>query len=481
MIHNLDGLSINYLSPDEIRDWHPYLEPPPASERSAPLVERLMDTNLWTPKQIAGRRWAMGCVSLEVTQRCNLDCTLCYLSENSEAVRDIPIEEIFRRIDMIEAHFGKNTDIQISGGDPTLRNNKELFQIVQRISDKGMRASLFTNGILATRELLSDLCKAGLVDVAFHVDMTQQRKGFASESELNVIRLKYIERCRGLPLAVFFNTTIYDDNFNEIPELVRFFRKHTDVVSLVSFQLQADAGRGILRHREHYVSIENVIKQIHTGANRQICFDTLDAGHPSCNRYAMAFSINGNFYDFYDEPEFIVPLLNATAHISFSRNNRRLALLAAGRVFFESPHLWGKGLKWLIRKLWSARTDLWKARGKISKLTFVIHNFMDSCRLEHDRINACIFMVATPEGPLSMCMHNAKRDEYILRPILINDTSGSMSWEPLSGKIRPAADATEYRIDPKIRPIKYLKGRNRAEFLAKSNSDQTQNDRKPLR
>lgn len=29
----------------------------------------------------------MGWVTLEITQRCNLDCTLCYLSENSEAVK----------------------------------------------------------------------------------------------------------------------------------------------------------------------------------------------------------------------------------------------------------------------------------------------------------------------------------------------------------------------------------------------------------
>lgn len=114
----------------------------------------------------------MGCVSLEITQRCNLDCTLCYLSEHSEAVRDVPLEEIFRRIDMIEAHYGKNTDVQVSGGDPTLRKREELIQIVQHITDKGMRASLFTNGILATRELLIDLCAVGLVDVAFHVDMT---------------------------------------------------------------------------------------------------------------------------------------------------------------------------------------------------------------------------------------------------------------------------------------------------------------------
>ncbi|MSQ73312.1 MAG: DUF3047 domain-containing protein [Betaproteobacteria bacterium] len=80
-----------------------------------------------------GSRWPIGCVALEITQRCNLDCTLCYLSEHSEAVRDIPLEEIFRRIDLIFRHYGPNTDVQITGGDPTLRQREELLAIVQRV------------------------------------------------------------------------------------------------------------------------------------------------------------------------------------------------------------------------------------------------------------------------------------------------------------------------------------------------------------
>jgi organic radical activating enzyme len=450
MIYSTDGLEINYLSAEEIHGWQPFDKPPDPNQRSEPFIQRLKDVGLWTPNQIAGRRWPMGCVSLEITQRCNLDCTLCYLSEHSEAVRDIPLEEVFHRIDMIEAHYGKNTDVQVSGGDPTLRKREELIQVVQRITDKGMRASLFTNGILASRELLVDLCAAGLIDVAFHVDMTQQH---------------YIERTRGVPLAVFFNTTIHDNNFREVPALVRFFRQHTDVVSLVSFQLQADTGRGVLRDRNQLITPDTMIERIQKGADKAIRFDTLTVGHSSCNRYAMAFSINGNLYDFYDEPEFIVPLLNATANVSFPRTKRSSAMLAAGLAFIKVPHLWGKGLSWLARKLWSAKSDVWQARGKIHKLTFMIHNFMDACHLERDRIHACIFMVASQDGPLSMCMHNAKRDDYILRPIVLNDGQGNHFWDPLSGKTKPAAEMNTYKIDPKIHPIKYLKGRSRAEKL----------------
>jgi 7,8-dihydro-6-hydroxymethylpterin dimethyltransferase len=467
MIYANDGLEINYLSPKEIQDWQPYSDIPEPDFRYEPFLKRLKDAGLWIPSQVAGRRWPMGCLSLEITQRCNLDCTLCYLSEHSEAVRDIPLEEVFRRIDVIEAHYGKNTDVQVSGGDPTLRKRDELIQIVQRITEKGMRASLFTNGILASRELLADLCAAGLVDVAFHVDMTQQRKGYANESELNEIREKYIDRVRGLPLAVFFNTTIFDGNFNDVPALVRFFRKHTDVVSLVSFQLQADTGRGVLRDRDQRITADTMIKSIQLGAGSELRFDTLTVGHPSCNRYAFGFSINGNLYDFYNDPDFIIPLLEATKNVVFSRTNRGSALLAAGSAFLTMPTLWGKGLRWLAKTFWAAKTDLWAARGKVEKLTFFIHNFMDACHLEHDRINACIFMVATQEGPMSMCLHNAKRDEYILKPLVINGSEGNRLWHPFTGTTMPKTETETYLVDTHIYPIKLLRGRARAQLLQK--------------
>lgn len=231
-------------------------------------------------------RWpggaGVGCVSLEVTQRCNLDCELCYLSEHSEAIGDIPLEEVFRRIDMTRDEYGSGTSIQVSGGEPTLRRRDEFVAIVRRIAALGMRSVLFTNGILATRELLEMLADAGLSDVAFHVDMTQQRRGYDSEDALNELRLRYIERARGLPLAVFFNTTVFEGNHDDVPSIVRFFAAHADVVRVASFQLQADTGRGVLRERPEAVSQASVIAAIEKDAGTTLDFDAISTGHPCC-------------------------------------------------------------------------------------------------------------------------------------------------------------------------------------------------------
>ena len=91
-----------------------------------------------SPRQVLGRRSTIGCVALEVTQRCNLDCTLCYLSDYSESVPDPPMEELKRKADNIKRLFGVQTNVQITGGDPTLRNRQELVEIVRYVASIGL-------------------------------------------------------------------------------------------------------------------------------------------------------------------------------------------------------------------------------------------------------------------------------------------------------------------------------------------------------
>src|SRR5919201_4924283 len=105
------------------------------------------------PLQLIGRVAPIGCVAPEITQRCNLDCTLCYLSESSEAIKDLPLEELCRRIDDIARRYGRGTNVQITGGEPTLRPREELRAIVARLVGARLRPALFTNGIRTSRAL----------------------------------------------------------------------------------------------------------------------------------------------------------------------------------------------------------------------------------------------------------------------------------------------------------------------------------------
>lgn len=57
---------------------------------------------------------------------------------------------------------------------------------------------------------------------------------------------------------------------------------------------------------------------------------------------------------------------------------------------------------------------------------------MNANQLEEDRVHACSFMVMIAEGPISMCEHNSRRDEFILKPLDITNEDGSVDhYEPL--------------------------------------------------
>lgn len=391
--------------------------------------------------QAIGRRYAIGCVAVEITQRCNLDCTLCYLSESSEKVKDIPIELVFERLRNVRETFGDGVSVQITGGDPTLRKREELVAIVRETARLGLEPSLMTNGIKLTRDLALELKEAGLVDIAIHVDLTQERKGYPTEESLHAVRSEYIERVRGLGLHIIFNTTVFDGNFAEIPTLVRFFKDNSDVVSLASFQIQADTGRGVIHDRSDTITLMNVRKRIAEACETDLAWDNIRVGHPDCNSLAFTLVAKDRFLDLNRDPKLYAAIIRETSDFKLARVDAigtavKVALWALARpmlLFLFARHF----------ALFASRhaAALWRGRKELRKLTLIIHNFMDARKLDPERIASCSFMVATDKGFVSMCAHNAARETFIRRPLEVETAEGRRIWDPLSGQYLPSIAA----------------------------------------
>jgi len=423
---------MNVLTPQEIAAWRPYPPPPEAADRVELARRRVAGAGQWAPWQMLGRRMAIGCVALEVTQRCNLDCSYCYLSESSEALKDIPIEEVVRRVEAIRAHYGANTDVQVTGGEPTLRDRGELVRIVQEVRRRGMRPSLYTNGIRASRGLLAELAAAGLEDVAFHVDMTQARAGYGSERELNAVRREYLERARGLPLAVMFNTTAFAGNLHELPDVVRFFVAHAGAVRIASFQVGAATGRGT-GAASPAVDADAVKAAIRSGAGAPLDFSAASAGHAECNGYAYGVVVGGRVHDLFGDARFVHAILEASAGVTVNRVDRlAVARSAVGFLVRHPGLLWGVARR-AAALAWRERRGLLATRARIAKISFFVHAFMEPGALARERCEACAFMVMTPEGPMSMCVHNAKRDQYLLQPAAVTRGDGVRYFNPATG------------------------------------------------
>lgn len=445
------------MSPDELGAWPAYRGD--VHETPRERGRRLMrDLGLWSPAQAYGRRWGVGCVAVEITQRCNLDCGLCYLSDSSEALKDLPLREVLRRLDEVRRIYGEGTDVQITGGDPTLRDHDELVTIVRHAAAIGLRPALFTNGIRATRQLLARLADVGLIDVAFHVDTTQNRKGYASEVELNAVRDAYIERAAGLGLNVIFNTSLHAGNIGEVGDLVRYFFARAGTISFASFQLQAATGRGVLGGRPQSLTPAAVSAAIDGALAAPMSWDFPLGGHPACNRYACVLAAGREAFDLYQDRPFMERMLEEAADVRLDRRQRLRSVATLLRFWIGRPGLWIPGLAWLGRLAWRMRRGLWRGRGRVEKISFFVHNFMDARGIERDRVEACVFMVATADGMRSMCVVNAQRDRFLLPPVGLDQGDRHVFWDPVTGTTseRPHAPSA-VRISRKT-----AKGRARA-------------------
>ena len=102
---------------------------------------------------------------MEVTDRCNLHCPVCFADSGKEAARDADVEQLSERFAAIFASTG-GCNLQLSGGEPTVR--QDLPDVISAARDAGFAfVQLNTNGLqlAADSELATRYREAGLSSV----------------------------------------------------------------------------------------------------------------------------------------------------------------------------------------------------------------------------------------------------------------------------------------------------------------------------
>ena len=175
---------------------------------------------------------------LEPTARCNLNCYGCYRKNIKDSHKSM--EQVKHELDVFQS-LRKTDCISIAGGEPLLYPN--IVELVADIKSRGLKPIINSNGIALTKELLHDLKKAGVFGFTFHIDSKQGRgrgpqwEG-KSELELNELRLHYAEMLAAEGgIACSFNSTVYGDTMQYVPELAEWAQKHIDIVHTMVFIL----------------------------------------------------------------------------------------------------------------------------------------------------------------------------------------------------------------------------------------------------
>jgi len=170
---------------------------------------------------------------LEVTKACNMYCEGCYRENDPKGHKSL--DEIKHDLKIFKK-FRKTDGISLAGGDPLV--HPDIVEIVRLIAQEGLKPIINTNGLALNKEFLLELKKAGAAGFTFHVDSKQHRpywKG-KNEIELNKLRLHFAEMLAEVGgLSCAFNSTVYGDTLQYVPDVVEWGQKHIDIVHVLVF------------------------------------------------------------------------------------------------------------------------------------------------------------------------------------------------------------------------------------------------------
>lgn len=172
---------------------------------------------------------------LEPTSSCNLYCDGCYRENRKSSHKSL--DEIKHELDVFKRNR-KTDGVSIAGGEPLM--HPDIIEIVRLVRSYGWKPIINTNGELLTKELLHELKLAGCAGFTFHIDSGQNRKDWKgkNEVELNELRLHFAQMLKEEGgLSCSFNATIYPENMQYVPDLLRFAQEHIDKIHVMVFIL----------------------------------------------------------------------------------------------------------------------------------------------------------------------------------------------------------------------------------------------------
>ena len=197
---------------------------------------------------LCGRHQSCTCLAnLDLTNRCNLSCPICFANANATGyVYEPGYEQVVGMLKSLRAlRPTPATAVQFSGGEPTL--HPRFFEIVERAAALGFsNIQIATNGLkMADHDFARRARDAGLHTLYLQFDgigpeVYRRTRGRDIWQE----KLAAIENCRQLDMKVCLVPTIIKTvNDDQVGPIFHFAVDNVDVVSAISYQPVCFTGR----------------------------------------------------------------------------------------------------------------------------------------------------------------------------------------------------------------------------------------------
>jgi hypothetical protein len=234
------------------------------------------------------------CVSVvEITQRCNLSCPVCYAESSPSHGRHATLAEVIAMLDTVVANEGEPDVVQISGGEPTI--HPDFFAILDAVRERPIRHLMInTNGLRIAQE------------PEFAARLSEYKPGLEIYLQFDSLYDSALQNLRGANLAAIHQTALkHLDAHNISTTLVMTVKRGVNdeeigaviqhalqwqCVRGVTLQPVQDAGRVEDFSKQHRLTVSEIRRRI---AEQSNLFSLDDVVPVPCNpdTLAMAYAL----------------------------------------------------------------------------------------------------------------------------------------------------------------------------------------------
>lgn len=313
-------------------------------------------------------------VEIELTQRCNLRCPVCFMAADevqAAAILGPSLKEFESMYRAIMAKTGPQTSIQLTGGEPTVR--KDLPDIVRLGRSIGFNAiEVNTNGMVIAQNpaYVKQLKEAGISGIYLQFDgLSRAVYEKIRGKDILDYKLKAIQNCQAAGVQVVLAMTVIGGiNHDQMGQVLDFALQHRDVIAGIAYQPAFGSGRFDVSVSKS-LTLGDVVFQLAEQSHGLIePYDIwpLGCSHPLCD--AATYII--------EEQGILKPLT-------------RLITKQEYMNYYDSDSPQGSVFPDIADKMLPEADP---------GLSIVIMGFMDAMNMDLKRLRQCSMTVAGPEG-----------------------------------------------------------------------------------
>jgi len=368
-----------------------------------------------------------GLLLIDVTNRCNLQCPICFAQGGADDYVYEPSIEQIRAI--LEYAQEANYPIRVraagnTGGEPTLR--EDLLEIIKMEKELGYDFILvMTNGIRIAQDI--DYFKR-LADLK--VFMYLQFDGVTAEPYIKArgrdlwpIKQQVIENARkiGFNKVVCVPTLAKGINDHQVGDIIRYVADNSDVIEHIVFQPVSFAGRiDRTKLKEMRITTSDVMRLCEEqtdGEIRKGDFFSLPMNqtlariitkgrkhhdlcvHPHCGAVTLIIREKNKLVplprfikneQYYDKMRRALELNKSTPGIVWA--------LMTGFIRYVHPKLWLKLLPLLLTTSYTSIRSLTEDRLWRNWFSVAVMHFMDLYNFDLDRVQGCALHYGVPDN-----------------------------------------------------------------------------------